>query len=269
MSHDPLNATLIDRDDLTDELAIIRVRPDSGVIPPFEPGQYITIGLPQDDRGTTLTTSASPTTRPRMIRRAYSVASSADQSDWLEFIVVLVREGRLTPHLWEVPVGGRLWINQKAKGQFTLQGIPTDKNLVMVSTGTGIAPYMSMLRTYQGQNRWRKFVVIHGVRLMQDLGYRQELEQSSAQDPTVLYIPTVTREPEDSNWQGLRGRVQIALEDQAFRRLTGAPLMPENCHVFLCGNPAMVTGVQALLETKGFVTQTAQTLGNLHLERYW
>lgn len=264
-----LNATLIERDDLTDELAIIRVRPDTGGVPTFEPGQYITIGLPDDNLGPAPAASHRASAQQRLIRRAYSIASSSNQRDWLEFYVVLVRDGRLTPHLWEVPVGGRVWVDQKAKGRFTLQDIPTNKDLVMVCTGTGIAPYMSMLRTYRGQDRWRRFVVIHGVRLAQDLGYRQELEQAAAQDPAVIYIPTATREPEGSDWQGMRGRVQAVLEEQTYRRLTGDPFTPERCHVFLCGNPTMIVSVQPLLETKGFVTQTARTPGNLHFERYW
>ncbi len=261
---DPLNATLIDRDDLSDELTMMRVRPDSGCVPAFEPGQYITIGLPADNRS-----AASQSNHLPLIKRAYSIASSPNQHAWLEFYVVLVRDGRLTPYLWQVPIGGRLWVDQKAKGRFTLQHIATDKDLVMVSTGTGIAPYMSMLRTYRGQNRWRRFIVIHGVRLVQDLGYRQKLEQIATQDPTVLYIPTVTREPDDSSWQGMRGRVQVILEDRTYERVTGDSMSPKKCHVFLCGNPEMITNVQTLLEAKGFVTPTPQTPGNLHFERYW
>lgn len=261
MNTDLLNATLVDRHDLSQELAVIRVRLDRGSTLSFEPGQYTTIGLPQP--------LGASVKRPKLLQRAYSIASSPDQHDHLEFYVVLVPNGQLTPRLWNVDVGGRLWIGQKAKGHFTLERVPRNKDLVMIGTGTGLAPYMSMLRAYRGQDRWRRFVVIHGVRLAQDCGYRHELEQAAAQDPTVVYIPTVTREPEDSSWRGMRGRVQTVLEEATYQRLVGAPLVCDRCHVFLCGHGDMIHTVQTMLEAKGFSVATSRTPGNLHVERYW
>ena len=258
MTADLLNASLIDRQDLNDELCIIRTRLDSGRVPSFEPGQFITIGLPNRSLD-----------RPRWIRRAYSIASSANIRDYLELYVVLVQEGKLTPRIWDLHTGDRIWMDDKAKGHFTLRDIPPDKDLVMISTGTGIAPYMSMLRTYAGQSRWNRFVVIHGARLVVDLGYRHELERISHTDPTVYFIPTVTREPSKSTWQGLRGRVQAAIEKDHYEAAVGATLDPKNCHVFLCGNPDMIRGIQQTLESRGFVTDARRQKGNLHFERYW
>lgn len=268
MTTNSLNATITDRQDVTDELCIIRLRPDDRPVPRFEPGQFITIGLP-GPVGPAKGKSAKPGGPLRSTRRAYSIASSASVSDHLELYVVLVQTGRLTPRLWDLHPGDRLWLADKAQGHFTLEGIPPHKDLVMVSTGTGIAPYMSMLRTYRGQGRWRRFVVIHGARYAQDLGYRQELEETATQDPTVVYIPTATREPQGSSWRGLRGRVQVALEAATYGRLVGAPLDPDGCHVFLCGNPDMIRGVQQLLEPLGFVTAGRHVAGNIHFERYW
>jgi len=268
MAIDPFNTTLIHRQDVTDDLCIIRLRPDSGQVPDYEPGQSITIGLPRPPAPDSPV--ARPASgRPRLIRRAYSIASSPVTRDYIELYVALVGDGKLTPRLWDLHPGDRLWMDNQTKGEFTLSGISPDKDLVMVSTGTGLAPYMSMLRTYRGQSRWNRFVVIHGVRLAQDLGYRQELEQIIAEDPTVFYIPTVTREPDSSPWQGLRGRVQAALEATIYQRWVGAELDAATCHVFLCGNPDMISSVQATLESRGFVTQTRQQPGNIHFERYW
>lgn len=268
MTADPFNTTLIDRQDVTEDLCIIRLRPDSGQALDYEPGQFITIGLP---RPPTLNSPAARmgSDRVRLIRRAYSIASSPLTRDHIELYVALVEQGKLTPRLWDLYPGDRIWMDDQTKGEFTLEGIGSDKDLVMVGTGTGLAPYMSMLRTYQGQSRWNRFVVIHGVRLVQDLGYRQELEQISTADPTVFYVPTVTREPDSSPWQGLRGRVQVVLEEETYQRLVGAKLDPARCHVFLCGNPDMISSVQAILESRGFVTQTRQQSGNIHFERYW
>ena len=269
MEQDPTNATLIERDDLTDTLSIVRIRPDSGRVPAFTPGQFVRLGLP---RGPAPRDAPRPTRRPgriRLTRRAYSIASPPTVTEWLEFFVVRVEEGKLTPKLWEIDPGGRLWMDEAAKGEFTMDVTPPDKDLVMISTGTGIAPFVCMLRTYRGQQRWRRLVLINGGRLAADLGYRTELETVSRADPTVTYIPLTTREPEGSPWMGLRGRVQTVLEPGAYQRLVGAPLDPEQCHVFLCGNPAMIDTVQPLLAPRGFVTDTRDEDGNIHFERYW
>jgi len=276
MNH-PMNATLIDRRDVNEELAIVRVRPDAGQVPPFRPGQYITLGLPRGDSARTegaqrpnpATIQTAAARETRLVRRAYSIASSAEDRDSMEFYVVLVRAGRLTPRLWTVETGGRLWMDEKARGEFTLEEVPAGRDLIMISTGTGIAPFMSMLRTYRGTGRWRRFVLIHGVRRAGDLGYHNELLAISRDDPSVVYVPLVSREPPTSGWTGLRGRVQDVLNEGAFAHCCGVRLDPSQCHVFLCGNPAMIESVRAMLGERGFRTQTRTAPGNVHFERYW
>ncbi len=263
MSHDPTNATLIHRSDLTEMLSIVRVRPDSGRVPEFEPGQFFRLGLPKPPR---------PGDRPgrvRYTRRAYSVGSSPQCTEYAEFFVARVEEGQLTPRLWDIPVGGRVWMDSVAKGEFTIDLAPAGVNLAMLATGTGIAPFVSMLRTFREQGRWRNLVLINGTRRAADLGYRDELEQISRIDPTVSYIPITSREPDDGVWTGLRGRIPSVLEPKVFRRLAGFELVPEECHVFLCGNPAMITTVEDLLRERGFLPDQHEQRGNLHFERYW
>ena len=270
MESDPTNATLIARDDLTDILSIVRVRPDSGTVPPFTPGQFLRLGLPRPPMpdGPAVRPASRPG-RVRLSRRAYSIASSPTVTDSAEFFVVRVEAGELTPRLWEIGTGDRLWMDSAAKGEFSLDLAPPGKDLVMISTGTGLAPFLSMLRTYGGQGRWRRFVLINGARYAADLGYRAEMEAFVRADPTVRYVPLATREPEGSAWTGLRGRVQTALAPATYERLVGAPLDPAECHVFLCGNPQMIDDVQQLLETRGFVTDSRTQKGNIHFERYW
>ncbi len=263
---DVLNAELISREDLNETLSIVRVRPDGGRVPDFQPGQFVRLGLPKPDQGAP---TAGRPGRVRMTRRAYSIASSPLTTDHLEFFVVRIEEGALTPRLWEIPVGGRLWMDSQAKGEFTIDLAPPGADLVMVSTGTGIAPFLSMLRTYAENRPWRRFVLINGARYASDLGYRDELERVCRGDESVRYIPLVTREPEGSPWTGLRGRVQTVLEPEMYERLAGVPLDPARAHVFLCGNPDMIDTVEALLVARGFVTDTHQQKGNIHFERYW
>lgn len=272
MSDDVLNATVIDRQDLTDDLAIVRVSPDSGQVGPFEPGQFCVLGLPRrDPPNPAVPVVEGQKPRTRLTRRAYSIASSARSRDHYELYLVLVPQGKLTPQLWNMSRGDRVWLDPQAAGHFTLGPIKAEKNLVMISTGTGVAPFMSMLRTYRHDQprRWRRAVLINGVRCQADLGYRTELEAIAREDPSVFYLPSVSREPEGSGWRGLRGRVQTALDPQTYQRLVGVPLDPRDTEVLLCGNPNMIEEVQQLLEGREFVTDKPGTPGNIHFERYW
>lgn len=267
-AHEGLNAHIVYRKDLSDDLAVVRVAPDAGEAPSFIPGQYCTLGLPElDEAGEPVVRSG----KVRLVRRAYSIASSADERRWLELYLVLVPQGRLSPRVFGMRKGDRLYLDPHARGTFTLEGVEPDRDLVMVATGTGIAPYMSMLRTYRsrGERRWRRFVLIHGVRRAVDLGYDQELRRIASEDDSVVYVPTATREPDASAWQGLRGRVQHALEESTYQELVGSLLAPQACHVFLCGNPDMIRNVSAMLEARGFTAHSKTQPGNLHYERYW
>jgi ferredoxin--NADP+ reductase len=266
-----LNATVIERRDLTNTLAVIKIQPDGGQVPQFDPGQFIVVALPAapPDGDQAQALAARRSDRPRLIRRAYSIASPPKVREHVELFLALVETGKLTPRLWTVEQGGRVWIDGKCTGDFTLDGVPADKDLVMVATGTGLAPFMSMLRQMRGSRRWRRFVLIHGVRFAADLGYRDELEATQRDDPSLLYIPTVTREPQESVWKGMRGRVQQVLDPEAYETLVGRPLSPQHSEVFLCGNPALIEDVVKLLEQLGFVQHTRKQPGNLHYERYW
>ncbi len=272
---DLLNATLIERRDVHESLAIFKVRPDGGRVPPFEPGQYATLGLPidADDAGSAGSDAADPSSgRPgtRLMRRSYSIASAATIRDHAEFYLVHVDDGRLSRRLWRMRAGDRLYMDPRIKGRFTLTGVPTDRTLVMVATATGLAPFLSMIRTYRGEGRWRRLVLIESCRRARDLAYFDELTEAAENDPTLTYLPTLTREPADSAWAGLRGRVQSLLEPETFKRLTGETLAPPRCHVLLCGNPAMVDQCEAELLTRGFATRSLrQPEGTIHLERYW
>ena len=266
-ARDVTNATVVFRDDVTAELAVVRVRPDHGSAPPFEPGQFTLLGLPP---APTRAPREEPAARPRrLLRRAYSITSPSTDLSYLEFYVALVEHGQLSPQLWSVPRGGRLWMDSKVSGRFTLSGVPTDRDILMVATGTGIAPFVSMLRTYHGTGRWRHAVLVHGVRRATDLAYRGELEALAGSGSDFTYLPTVSREPERSPWLGLRGRVQEVLEDGTYDELVGRPLDPSRWHAFVCGSPEMIESVRETLSERGFSTGGGSERRNLHFERYW
>jgi len=267
MDEPAVNATLESHQDLNERYAILRVRPDHRPIPAFTPGQFIQLGLQQPAQPRPGEEAPPGPPRMRIAKRTYSIASSPDDRERYEFFLTLVSGGRLTPEIWKIEAGGRCWIDSKALGAFTLDGVPTTKDLVMVATGTGISPYVSMLRTFGGKKRWNRFVLIHGVRYEADLGYRAELEERAKSDASFRYVPLVSREPE--TWKGLKGRVQTVLEGARLREIAGMELDPASCHVYLCGNPDMVQSVRALLAPKGFDAGTPASPGNVHFEKYW
>lgn len=258
------NATLAERVDLNERLAVFKYRPDSGAVPPFEPGQFTTLGL-RHERPT-------PGSRSSLTRRAYSIASPPGQRELVEFYVSLVDQGAVTPRLFSSEAGDRVWLDSRAHGHFTLRHVPKGKDYVFVSTGTGLAPYISMIRHHLsgGQSPpWRRCLVVHGAHRSMDLGYREELEAIAKNNASVRYLPLVDHEPEGSGWTGKRGRVQMVLDERLYQELMGASLTPGEAHVFLCGNPAMVKSMEESLIDRGFVKSKAGKDGDLHVERFW
>ena len=264
-----LNARVSHRQDITDELCVVRVAPDAGV-PDYKPGQYATLGvLPEPDSD-----QAKKKGLAKLVLRPYSISSTPLNKEDIEFYLALVPEGQFTPKVWGLKEGDRLYMAPKPKGKFTLDGVPADRDLVFIATGTGLAPFMSMIKTYRDTGRWRRVVVIHGTRFCADLGYKAELEALAEADETITYIPACSREPEPSgkvsDWFGLRGRVNVAVEQGAFKDLAGVELSPDTCHVFLCGNPQMIDEVTRDLVERGFTPKDREHPdGNVHFEKYW
>lgn len=259
---DLLNAVILSREDPTERLTLLRIRHDSGRVADFEPGQFVQIGLPQ-------TEPVEPGSRVRVHKRSYSVASSPREPDSVELCIARVDGGRFTTSLWNLRAGDRVWLDPLPRGHFVLGRVSTDAELVFVATGTGIAPYVSMLRRWGPGERWRRATIVHGVRLPEELVYRAELAARARRDASFVYVPAVSRAPAGSAWSGLSGHVQFALEPDRFLELTGRPLDPAHCHVFLCGNPNMIRDVRAELEPRGFKTDTVREPGTLHFEKYW
>jgi ferredoxin--NADP+ reductase len=141
--------------------------------------------------------------------------------------------------------------------------------VILVATGTGLAPYVSMLRTLALRDRERRFVVLHGARYGWDLGYRTELESLARVCPHFTYIPSITRADQDPRFVGYTGRIQTLLAEGVVERESGLALDPEQAEVFLCGNPDMLAVVQGLLEVRGYEVGSGKEPGTLHLEKYW
>jgi ferredoxin--NADP+ reductase len=249
----------------------LRVAPDDPGFS-FEAGQYTVLGLmrkeprvmeaDEDDSEK----SADP---EKMIRRAYSIASSSKLGEFVEFYLTLVTSGELTPRLFHLGLKDRVYIGTKTTGMFTLSRVPHDHHVLLVGTGTGLAPYMSMLRSEMVCGGPRQFVILHGARYSWDLGYRTELNGLARHCPNVTYLPVISRPAEDPSWRGPGGYLQDVLFSDLIEEKTGLTVTPKNFHVFLCGNPGMIDAATARLVERGFVKDKGREVGDLHTEEYW
>jgi ferredoxin--NADP+ reductase len=265
----PCNATVIGREEIHPDLIVLRVRPDAALFD-FKPGQFGVLGLPGGAPRVPEATPEEPATEPdKLIRRAYSIASSSVERRYIEFYLTLITSGQLTPRLFALKHGSRVFLGPKASGIFTLDRVAPDKSVILIATGTGLAPYISMLRTMLMHETQRKFVVLHGARYSWDLGYRGELESLARLRPNFTYIPSITRPDQDPHFHGRTGRIQTVLEEGAVEKDSGVALDPAQADVFLCGNPEMVKVVKAQLEAKGFAVGDSKNPGNIHVEEYW
>jgi ferredoxin--NADP+ reductase len=229
------NATLVRRDELTHDLAYFWVKFD-GPATPFKPGQYMTTGV---------------MTEGRMLQRPYSVASgpSTANTEGYELFVRHVPIIRFTTALWRLPVGHRMRMIGP-KGKFMLE--PDDRRThLYVSTGTGIAPFISMIRETMAHGQPRKTILLNGCSFEDELGYRRELE-AWQQDPAyrLTYLPTISRpsDPRNTGWNGLTGRA----EQVVWQVCRDQGLKPDKTVVYICGNPDMILNVERTLMEHGF-----------------
>ncbi len=229
------NATLVRREDLTSDLAYFSVRFDG---PPtsFEPGQYMTTGVIADGK---------------MLQRPYSVASppSVAGTEGYEFFVRLVPIQRFTSALWRLPVGHRMRMIGP-KGRFMLEP-EDDRTHLYVSTGTGIAPFIAMVRETMALGRPRRTVLVNGCSFGDELGYRPFLEGLEGDGTYPLtYVPTISRpsDPRNAGWTGRVGRAEQIVWDVCREY----DLRPEATVVYICGNPDMILNVERTLMEHGF-----------------
>lgn len=271
MADPAYNARVAQRVDVASGLSILRIQPEGWSLPPFKAGQYTVLGLSPASPRAPFTDPEEPPPEPaKLIRRAYSVASSSVEGDYLEFYVTLVRSGALTPRLFALQPGAPLWLSPKMVGMFTMDRVPRGQKIVLIATGTGLAPYMSMLRTHLADVCESRVAVIHGARHSWDLGYRAELQTMRRLCPYFTYTPVLSSPDEEPvAWKGRSGYINHLWQSPDLPELLGFEPRAEDTHVFLCGNPAMIEGMVTLLTGAAFVEQTHKQPGNIHLERYW
>lgn len=199
------------------------------------------------------------------VSRSYSLASAP--GDELQVLLARVGEGALTPALFELEQGSALTLDPKPQGFFTFDYVPPHRQLWMLATGTGLGPFLSMLRSGEAFARAERVVLAHGTRGPLELAHREELEALAQQRPgSFLYIPVLSRQAEAGL---LDGRITAALASGALERRAETPLSAESAHVLLCGNPAMIEEVTALLAERGLRRHRQRSPGHITTEKYW
>lgn len=226
----------------------------------FRSGEFIMIGLPGENDD------------PKPVMRAYSIASPS-YSDELEFLSIKVQDGPLTGRLQAIQPGDQLYMGKKPTGTLVCDALLGGERLWLLSTGTGLAPFLSLARDPEVYERFNQVIVVHGVRRVDDLAFREELSAKLADDPLVgehaqeqfHYIPTVTREPFER-----QGRITDLIADGSlFAPPVSGPVKfdPETDRVMLCGSTAMIRETAALLESVGLVEGSNANPGQFVIER--
>ncbi len=264
------NATVTQRVSLTDDLMVLRVKLDGEPFS-FEPGQYTVLGL-QQSSPRIAEAGAEPAraeSGDALIRRAYSITSNSHERE-LEFVITLVRSGSLTPRLFALREGSRLFVEPRAHGLFTLAASSGNRDLLLVATGSALAPYLSMLRSSFPPNPEHQVVVIHAAAVSWDLAFRPQLQALDEASKHFTYLPVITEPGRDRRWQGLTGTVEKLLQSGELEDQLGMPITPERFDVFLSGYPQMIDAVLPVLEGRGFRAGDPRSPhSNLHVERYW
>lgn len=237
----------------TDELFSFRTTRDRGFR--FASGQFTMIGLRIDGRP---------------LLRAYSIAS-AHYEEELEFFSIKVPDGRLTSRLKDLAPGDQVLVGAKATGTLLLDSLTPGRNLYLLGTGTGLAPFLSIVRDPEVYERFEKVVLVHGCRQVRDLAYRSTLAEELPADAILgdlvrdklVYYPTITREPFRN-----RGRISDLIASGTLARDVGLPpIGREDDRFMLCGSVQMLADLRALLEGAGLAEGSTTVPGEFVVEK--
>ena len=217
----------------------------------FEAGQFVRIAL--DIGG-------------ERIARPFSFVNAPGDAV-LEFYGVVVPEGPLSPGLARLQAGDSLHIADNPSGFLVLSEIPAADDLWLLATGTGIAPFLSILRTAAPWERYRRVVLVHGVRHANELVYQDMIRTiADARGSRFVFITTTTREKTPN---ALQGRIPAAIQDGRLEAAAGAAIAPERSQFMLCGNPGMLKDAAAELTQRGLRKNRRRTPGQITVESFW
>ena len=219
-------------------------------VAPFQAGQFTKLAL--DING-------------EMVGRAYSFINAPGETP-LEFYFVEVPGGLLTPRLAALEAGDSVWVSPQAAGFLTLAEVPNAKHLWLLSTSTGIAPFLPILKTAEPWQRFERIVLAHGVRHAGELAYGETIRDFAQQHGgQFCFVPFVSRE---ETGFALRARIPEAIADGRLESRAGVVLAPENSQVMLCGNTGMVHDTTEILLARGLKKNRRSDPGHITVEIY-
>lgn len=235
-----------------DHLLSIRIARDASY--PFVPGQFARIGL-RDESG-------------EMIWRAYSIVSAPSEA-FLEFFLVVLPGGKFSSRVAKLNVGDTMMLEKPAQGFLTLDRFVGGNDLWLIGTGTGLAPYISMIREPSTWQRFENIIVALSVREAQDLAYTEEIAALAKRngESKLHFVRSLTR---DANVPDtLHGRLTTLTQSGELERAAGIPFDLARSRFMLCGNPEMVEAMRAILKGRGFAMNRRLTPGHIIVENYW
>lgn len=220
-------------------------------VAPFTAGQYGKLSLEIDGQ---------------RVQRAYSFVNAPSNND-LEFYLVTVAEGQLSPALYNLQPGDELQLASDAAGFFVLSALPECETLWMLATGTALGPYLSILQEGKDLARFRHIVLVHAVRYARDLSYLPLMRQLEQRYPGQLKVITVVSREQTAD--SLHGRIPALIHSGALEAAAGVA-MDQTSHVMLCGNPQMVRDTQQLLtDHRQMQKHFRRRPGHITIEQYW
>ncbi|WP_212626514.1 ferredoxin--NADP reductase [Pseudomonas sp. PP3] len=247
--------TLLDVRSLTPNLFTLRASRDPGYR--FRAGQFARLGVTRADGST--------------VWRAYSMVSSP-HDEFLEFFSIVVPGGEFTSELSRLGVGDTLLVDRQAFGYLTLDRFVDGRDLWMLSTGTGIAPFLSILQDFEVWEKFERIILVYSVRESSELAYQEliaglaEREYLAEFAHKLQLINTVTREQHPG---ALNGRITTLIENGELERAAGVALTPEHSRVMLCGNPQMIDDTRKLLKQRDMHLSLSRRPGQVAVENFW
>ncbi len=243
-----INGTVTDLHHWTETLFSLRVEAE---IPDFTAGQFTKIGLVIGDE---------------LVSRPYSFVNSPEE-DFLEFYFVTVPDGPLSSQLVNLKPGDKIWVMKRPSGFLKLDEVPDSRHLWMLSTGTAIGPFLSILKMPEVWKRFEKAVLVHAVRFAEELSFQTTIETIQSKHAEKFnYIPFVSRQQVEN---ALGGRIPTAIENGALEEKAGLIISPEQSQIMICGNPAMVKDTLEILLERGLQKNRRRTPGHISVENYW
>ena len=258
-----VKAKIIYTELLKEDLVVIRLVPENGM-PKYKTGQFLTIGLPV-------------AAEKKIVKRAYSIASHAENRDFFEFVIRWVRKplpGRVTTELFYLSVGDEVLLGDPTGDDLIIEdkypdGTPDNRRVVCVGGGTGLAPFIAFAHHFHDTNDKRQLVVLHGASYVDELSYKRlltdfenESKERGSDQWNFLYRSAISRPKEYYNrsWNGQTGRVESFFKENAkgvspLDELVGEKVTPENTRIYICGYQGTIDGVMDYVSSRGFVNR--------------